>query len=96
MAPRKLVAAIRKKKPLEMLARFFSNMFVGTHRAEIFQNFILQDCFKWDFGRPADVERIKQWEEIFITAYDDVINKRVGGDNCDSYIKCREYICKNW
>lgn len=30
MAPRKLVAAIRKKKPLEMLARFFSNMFVGT------------------------------------------------------------------
>ena len=73
-----------------------SNMFVGIHRAEIFQNFLLQDCFKWDFERPADVERIKQWEEIFITAYDDVINKRVGGDNCDSYIKCREYICKNW
>ena len=73
-----------------------SNMFVGIHRAEIFQNFLLQDCFKWDFGRPADVERLKQWEEIFITAYDDVINKRVGGDNCDSYIKCREYICKNW
>ena len=73
-----------------------SNMFVRILRAEIFQNFLLQDCFKWDFGRPADVERIKQWEEIFITAYDDVINKRVGGDNCDSYIKCREYICKNW
>ena len=41
-------------------------------------------------------ERLKQWEEIFNTAYDDVINKRVGKDNCDSYIKCREYICKNW
>ena len=73
-----------------------SNIFVVIRRAEIFQNFLLQDCFKWDFERPADVERIKQWEEIFITAYDDVINKRVGGDNCDSYIKCREYICKNW
>ena len=73
-----------------------SNMFVRIRRAEIFQNFILQDCFKWDFGRPADVERLKQWEEIFNTAYDDVISKRVGGDNCDSYIKCREYICKNW
>ena len=73
-----------------------SDIFVGIHRAEIFQNFLLQDCFKWDFGRPADVERVKQWEDIFITAYDDVINKRIGGDNCDSYIKCREYICKNW
>lgn len=36
-----------------------SDIFIGIHRAEILQNFILQDCFKWYFGRPDDVEMVK-------------------------------------
>ena len=76
------------------------DIFVNIHRAEIFEGFILQSCFSWDIKRPADIERIKQWKGVFDNAYDDayddVSGKRVGADSSESYIKCREYICKHW
>lgn len=73
-----------------------NSIFVNIHKTEIFQKFILQIDYKWDLERPADVERIKQWRELFNTAYDDVSSKRLGRDGDSGYIMCREFICKNW
>lgn len=72
------------------------NIFVNIHKTEIFLKFILQLDYKWDLESPADVERVEQWREIFDTAYNDVSSKKIGQDESSSYIKCREFICKNW
>ena len=72
------------------------NIFVNMHKAELFQGFILQLDYKWDLERPADVERLKQWKEIFYDAYNDISSKQIGRDTGNNHIKCREYICKNW
>ena len=72
------------------------NIFVNIHKTEIFQKFVLQLDYKWDLERPADIERIKQWREIFDNAYSDISSKQTGQDESSSYIKCREFICKNW
>lgn len=73
-----------------------TDVFVKIHKTEIFQKFILQMDYKWDLERPADTERIKQWREIFDSAYEDINAKSAGKDSSDSYIKCREFICNNW
>lgn len=72
------------------------NIFINIHKTEIFQNFIIELDYKWDLERPSDIERIKQWREVFDDAYDDISSKQIGKDSGSSYIKCREFICKNW
>lgn len=73
-----------------------NNIIVNIHKTEVFQKFILRMDYKWDLERPADIERIKQWREIFDIAYSDISSKKIGKDDSVSYIKCREFICKNW
>ncbi|CAH1193100.1 Hypothetical protein DAL_46 [Psychrobacter phage D'Alembert] len=76
--------------------RCYGNIFVNIHKAELFQGFILQLDYKWDLERPADIERIKQWREVFDNTYNDINSEQIGRDESSSYIKCREFICKNW
>lgn len=69
--------------------------FKSLHCKGLFGGFIFQDCFDWDINKESDLERMKQWMEIFNVAFEDISSKRVGKEGA-RYIKCREYICKNW